>query len=192
MKKRFVALISLVILCFSMIPAAIAACAHTYQWRIVTDATCKKEGLRRQICTKCGAIGNQETIKKHHVYPFNGEYTIRKQPTCQERGYRNRICSVCGKEDRVYIPRVGHSFTVATVPVKATCVQKGLRVYKCVVCDLHDNAHSEDIPINPNNHTKFGYRNGVWVREKGKYLCDKYCKDCGKACGQDYRNKPEE
>ena len=188
MKKKIVAFISLMILCFSMIPVAMGACSHTYQWRIVTDATCKKEGLRRQICTKCNAKGKEEVIAKHHVYPFFGEYTIRRQPTCQQKGYRDRICSVCGYQDKKDIAKVGHRYTVKVIRKEANCSEEGKMVYKCEWCPMHDNAHPVTISKNPMKHIGFRYVKLEWVREKGKYKYDRYCTGCDAYCGVVYRD----
>lgn len=189
MKKKLIALISLLLVCFAMIPVATAACAHNYKWEIVTAATCKKTGLRRQVCTKCHAKGAEETIAKEHVYPNNGKYDVKTTPTCQHTGYQERKCSVCGHLDFVNTPKVKHSYTKEVIHRAATCKVKGKKIYECKWCGRNDNDHPEEIPVNPKNHTHFKYEKVEWVREKGQYKYKKICSDCDKFVEYVYRDK---
>ena len=112
-----------------------ANCGYTYTedgevalgHKLGPDATCTMP----QVCTTCGA---KLVEAKGHVSVNGGTEKTHKK------------CEVCGKtlEDEEK-----HTYK-SSVAIAATCTTKGTTKYSC---DCGYNYTSQDIPIDPNNHT---------------------------------------
>ena len=82
--KRFICLISIILVCISVASCAEKECSHEYKSTIVTSATCTEDGLQKYTCEKCDNY-YEEIIKKtghNNVLQKNGE----------------DICSNCGQK----------------------------------------------------------------------------------------------
>ncbi|MGM9644227.1 MAG: hypothetical protein ACI3X1_03995 [Eubacteriales bacterium] len=70
---------------------------HTYEYKVLIEATCTTTGEKQQVCKMCGHIGETETIPaKGHTEVIDKE---AKEPTCTEGGWTKQShCSVCNEE----------------------------------------------------------------------------------------------
>lgn len=68
---------------------------HTYgEWETIRPSTCVQRGLRKRVCTVCGATEEGETVLVQHTTQAVGKV----EPTCTENGHKSGAkCSVCGE-----------------------------------------------------------------------------------------------
>lgn len=108
-----------------------AVCIHTPKHQKI-EATCEKNGMEYDECTKCGVRYNVRTISATgHSYQ---EY--KKAATCHSSGYCYEKCTKCGKEinTRTY-PALQHKWGTELITVSApTCTSKGVTARKCSLC----------------------------------------------------------
>ncbi len=120
---------------------------HTFEgnWETVTESTCAKEGLEKDVCTVClgHAIERVIPVKEH-----NYKKTVIA-PSCVNGGETIYTCVNCryGYSDD-YTAALGHSFSgTVTAP---TCDTQGYTVYECKRCaesyigDIVDEAGHTD------------------------------------------------
>lgn len=110
---------------------------HIIKERIVTDATCGKDGMKQQYCTACDTV-----LVDNIKIPATGAHTEVVLPavdaTCSATGLtEGKKCSVCDTilvEQKV-VDKLPH--TKVTIPGReATCTQTGLTEgIKCSVCE---------------------------------------------------------
>lgn len=104
-------------------------CAHTAEWKVITEATCIQEGSKQEICSKCGeTMGTPVAIEKT-------SHSINEvENMCTE----DLACTVCGE---VFSAAQGHSFSVME-KIDATCSQEGSETKQCDLC-----GHTEKVTI---------------------------------------------
>lgn len=89
--NRICAAFLLTVLCASSV-----GCSHAHEvtkWKIVREATCTTEGLRRGACLECGEV-IEESIPVNPENHDYGEWTITKLPTSSRdgAGLAEKIC----------------------------------------------------------------------------------------------------
>ncbi len=106
------------------------ATGHNYKTITIREATCKRGGLKLNLCDKCGSFYEETTPTGEHKYK-----TEKVQPTCRNVGYTNHICEICGNS---YItdmtPIISHSYERITK--EPTCTDKGYTTSTCTMCGL--------------------------------------------------------
>ena len=82
-----------------------AACAHSFEAAVVTEATCAEKGLLAYTCAKCGLTYTAETMPTgQHDYALTDSTA-----TCTQPGEDIYTCSVCGDTYAEAVPAVGHT-----------------------------------------------------------------------------------
>lgn len=117
-----------------LLAAAIFVCAflascgmkdpyHTHafgDWRVISEATCTKNGLRERVC-ECGEKETEVLNATGHSF---GEWETAMEVTCTEDGLRERTC-YCGEKETQIIKATGHNFGDWTQVKKVTCTEDG-------------------------------------------------------------------
>ncbi len=106
-------------------------CAHQYEWKVTTPATCTAEGVETGTC-KCGDTKTRKIDKAAHKYK-NPE--IITAPTCTKEGLARGDCDVCGaKGSEQKIPASGHSWSEWVVTKEPSVISVGEQQRTCKVC----------------------------------------------------------
>lgn len=117
-----------------LLAAAIFVCAflascgmkdpyHTHvfgDWRVISEATCTKNGLRERVC-ECGEKETEVLNATGHSF---GEWKTSREVTCTEDGLKERTCH-CGEKETQVIKATGHNFGEWTQVKKVTCTEDG-------------------------------------------------------------------
>lgn len=117
-----------------LLAAAIFVCAflascgmkdpyHTHafgDWRVISEATCRKNGLRERVC-ECGEKETEVLNATGHSF---GEWETAREVTCTEDGLRERTCH-CGEKETQIIKATGHNFGDWTQVKKVSCTEDG-------------------------------------------------------------------
>lgn len=117
-----------------LLAAAIFVCAflascgmkdpyHTHafgDWRVISEATCRKNGLRERVC-ECGEKETEVLNATGHSF---GEWETAREVTCTEDGLRERTC-YCGEKETQIIKATGHNFGDWTHVKKVSCTEDG-------------------------------------------------------------------
>lgn len=117
-----------------LLAAAIFVCAflascgmkdpyHTHafgDWRVISEATCTKNGLRERVC-ECGEKETEVLNATGHSF---GDWTTVREVTCTEDGLRERTCH-CGEKETQIIKATGHNFGDWTQVKKVSCTDDG-------------------------------------------------------------------
>lgn len=130
---------------------SIAALDHKEgDWKVVREATTKKDGLRQKRCTRCDALLKEELISKDtvsgnsdndadkHVHYYKSEVT--KEATCTENGERTFTCD-CKSSYVSSIPATNHP-SRQTLVTEASCGKPGSVETTCAICQAvlsHDS-----------------------------------------------------
>ncbi len=91
------------------------------------------DGVRTEVCQKCGEVVSVTTPGEPHAYTVVEETA----PTCTEEGRRRSICSVCNGELTEAIPPLGHDYTEAFCS-PSTATEEGYRDLVCSRCDYRE------------------------------------------------------
>ncbi len=104
-------------------------CQHSYDEKIVQEATCTNAGLKEYKCKVCEYSYSEVLPALGHDYN-----SVVTNPTCKSKGYTTHTCSRC-KDSYIdnYVNMTSHIFTVSQVD--ATCTSKGHKDYQCKNCD---------------------------------------------------------
>lgn len=89
-------------------------------WRVISEATCTKNGLRERVC-ECGEKETEVLNATGHSF---GEWETAREVTCTEDGLRERTC-YCGEKETQIIKATGHNFGDWTQVKKVTCTEDG-------------------------------------------------------------------
>ncbi len=152
----------------------IPALGHNYgEWKITTEATCEKEGVRTSTCTRCNAATTAKIPAIGHDYAE----TERKNATCENAGYIKYECANkgCGKQYQITLAAGSHEWTVSS-RVDATCEKAGQILYVCSVCK---DEYTETIPAGSHSYALVSEKHPTKL-EAGykKYKCSN--------CGDEY------
>ncbi len=116
---------------------------HTLgEWEVVKEAGCTEAGLRRQYCTVCGELVNEETIKAvGHDY-----FSETAQPTCELEGAVVMTCEHCGDTYIAEVlPAAGHNYKEEVLKA-ATCTEEGYSKFTCTICgDEYVGGHTDPL-----------------------------------------------
>lgn len=126
MKKSAIKRILLAAVIF--VCAFLASCGmkdpyHTHafgDWRVISEATCTKNGLRERVC-ECGEKETEVLNATGHSFD---EWETAREVTCTEDGLKERICH-CGEKETQIIKATGHNFGEWTQVKKVTCTEDG-------------------------------------------------------------------
>ncbi len=160
---------------------------HTFgEWKEVTEAKCNSEGLRKRVCSSCGAEETEPIPVDSSKHSW-GSWSIvsGQEPTCESGGKEERFCSICGGREERDGTALGHDWTDWHTDKDCTCSSQGEKSHTCNRCGTGE---VESIPIDPGKHNwqktteirneiqdpTTGFMSGS--RER-KYHCDE--------CGQD-------
>lgn len=105
---------------------------HAYVLETFIEPTCKRPGLKREVCA-CGAmIETNFDVTGEHSYQAP---VVTREPTCNEAGQSAVICSVCGDTQTTAIPATGkHTYGEAVITKQPTCIAEGEKNATCAVC----------------------------------------------------------
>ena len=102
---------------------------HDYEPTVVAP-TCSEVGYTANVCTRCGAHGEETDIVPALGHDFEPVVT---EPTCTEPGSKAFLCSRCGERYMTEeIPALGHDYQVLVTD--PTCTEKGNRASVCTRC----------------------------------------------------------
>ena len=149
--RRSLALFLALIMCIGMLPvSALAEEAetqppheHSWEWTVVTPATCTSAGSQQRTCAGCGAVETASIAALPHSF---GEWTVVTPATCTEAGVQQHVCSVCGTVETASIPVAAHSFGEWTIVTPATCTDAGVQKHVCTVCGAEETAAVDKLP----------------------------------------------
>ncbi len=119
---------------------------------VVKEATCTKDGTSRVVCSDCGKVVSELTVKAGHK---PGTWQVTKAATCVSDGLRERLCSVCGKSlESEVVPATGiHIFGPWEIIKEPTGDSDGLRRRTCITCgEVEEETFSS--PVSPDTETE--------------------------------------
>lgn len=91
-----------------------------------TKATCDKEGVKKEKCTRCGKVEETKTEATGHDY----QNVASKPSTCEDEGEQIYECSKCHDTYTEYKPAMGHNWEQAGGGA-ASCEYPGAHWYIC-------------------------------------------------------------
>ena len=126
-------------------PSTIAQCReHNFDYSVVVEPTCTKEGVMALTCTVCGYVYQGPIEKTEHTWNSGA---VTTPATCSKDGVKTYTCSGCGKTRTEAIPATGdHHYTATkTVPQTriGTMADLGYTVYTCSGCGASYNGDYE-------------------------------------------------
>lgn len=94
------------------------------------------------LCALFVACGNVKECENHSWEELSNT------ATCTEAGELLKKCLVCGKEEKEYVPALGHDWDEETVvtQVKPTCTTTGEGVHTCKVCKTSEPFTMDMVP----------------------------------------------
>ena len=155
---------------------------HVYNtdWTVVTNATCKQDGLKENTCITCNQV-IQEVIPKSLVAHVFSDTDIRhiSDPKCEKEGKIEVRCTVCNNYYSQALPKHSQKELVFVSKTEPTCSKEGAIVRACVDCSTQ---FTEVIPADASAHTPgLSY---ITVKEATCYSDGLKVKKCTK-CGQE-------
>ena len=108
-------------------------CKHAWgEWTVVTEATCKADGSKKHVCSKCNEEEAGVIAKVDHKY---GAYT-KEQTSCLESVKKSAICEYgCGTKDTIVTDVApGHKYVVVGHTALG-CDSNESTTYKCSACN---------------------------------------------------------
>ncbi len=100
-------------------------------WKVTTEATCLKKGLKERVCSGCGySYETADIAVLGHNYD-NGVVTTKA--TCVADGVMTFTCTRegCSETYTETIKAFGHKYNDGVVTTKATCEADGVMTYTC-------------------------------------------------------------
>ncbi len=126
----------------------IAALGHEMQDNGSAAATCEKDGVKKEKCTRCSKTNETQISAIGH----NWQYTYTDKPGCDYNGADHYTCANCKQTWDDVLYATGHNWQgVADLP--ALCESDGEQVYECTKC--HAN-YSEIIPATGHSWIRTG------------------------------------
>ncbi len=101
-----------------------------------TKATCSTDGMRGNVCEKCGFTTDAVVTEKAKGHSFT-KYVSDGNATCTTEGTKTAICDNCGAKDTITDvgSKLSHKFQTLNDKVSPTCEQDGREASKkCSVC----------------------------------------------------------
>ncbi len=159
MRKTFI-ILTMFVLLLSLVLSCEQPCTHTnVEEKVVTEATCTKDGEKQVVCKDCGVVITSTAItKKGHTF---GDPSVTKPATCEEVGELTQICTVCNEKKITTIEREPHNFKTEPVHTAATCEKGGFNTFTCKNCDATDIQLIDNEPALGHD-----YEGVAWVTDK--------------------------
>lgn len=101
------------------------------EWITVGKIECGKDLVQQIVCTVCGEVLDEQTVKFEHEY----ETETLKEKTCEQDGEIKYTCVHCGDN---YIKKdysLGHEEDEIKITLEATDTTLGTKVISCKHCD---------------------------------------------------------
>ncbi len=101
------------------------------EWITVGKIECGKDLVQQIVCTVCGEVLDEQTVKFEHEY----ETETLKEKTCEQDGEIKYTCVHCGDN---YIKKdysLGHEEDEIKITIEATDTTLGTKVIGCKYCD---------------------------------------------------------
>ncbi len=147
-------------------------------WIIDSEPSCKDNGKRHHVCSRCGKEDYSPAPALGHDWGEWGPTPVAMPPTCTKSGVEVRTCARCGETEMRESPARGHQPT----PMQdkgPTCTESGTTGGTvCAVC-------GEVLEEPKEQGAALGHRWGVWIVDRsptcvdnGKRHCE--CSRCGK------------
>ena len=140
------------------------SCKHNYDSTVVSESTCKVEGVIHHKCKDCGREYDENTPTVAHTWDDGAE---TKKASCTVPGVNTYTCKVCGATRDEEISAIGHhtylewsgdlSDTEHFVIDEGSCMDDGTAYAICTVCG---ETSQDPINIGPGEH-----RVSVWYEE---------------------------
>lgn len=125
---------------------------HVYntEWTVVTPATCKQDGLKKNTCVTCNNV-IEEVIPKSLVAHVFDETDVKyiSAPDCDKEGKIEVRCTVCNNYYSRVLPKHSQKEKVVVSKAEPTCSKEGSIVRACVDCSTR---FTEVIPVNESAH----------------------------------------
>ena len=157
--------------------------SHNYEWTVTASPDCQNEGVKKEICSICGAVGRTQAIPVTAHTPAQAVSENETAATCTEYGSYESVvyCSVCSTElsrTQESINPTGHNLVYHSGKA-STCKVKGYNpYYTCSKCnyttysELPLAAHTPAAAINENE-------TAPTCTVQGSYDSVVYCSVCG-------------
>ena len=155
----------------------LATIAHTCEWRVTVQPSCKGSGTEQYTCTVCGTGTSWRSIQYYgdHTWvaatctkaktcsvcgatsgdPLGHAYAWRTtvDATCTTTGKRERYCTRtgCGHVvERQDIAALGHNWDDGTITTQPTCTSKGVKTFNCTNpgCSMTKTEVVNELPHN--------------------------------------------
>ena len=138
--KKLLLLISVFFVLIISVTACQASCSfgdHDYEWVTVQEATCTKQGSRKQHCTICGKDKQPYDLVDCIPHTPGGEWIQTTESTCSVAGTEVRYCVNCNAlaetRDAALLEHTpSNEWTTTVAP---TCTEEGTLAKKCVDCE---------------------------------------------------------
>ena len=183
--KKVLSLVLMMIMVISSVPMAsfalslcdVPGVGHSYEWQVVTPATCKQAGVKIQKCTRSGCDSTGETGVIDLV-PHSETIIPATEATCEKDGNtEGKVCLDCGYVIVACktIEKTGHR-SVDVAAVEATCLTDGkTKGTMCSVCEKSLTG-AEVVKAKGHDYKLISYSAGTCTLS-GSEVYD--CKACG-------------
>lgn len=101
---------------------------HTWETKIITEATCTEAGTGIRTCSVCGTQEEYEIPATGHIW--NSVYTVDKAASATEDGSKSLYCSVCGTlkpDSTVVIEKYGTEISLPTIDAAEVTSETGVK-----------------------------------------------------------------
>ena len=146
-------------------------CVHSYDRKIIAQATCDTEGEIVYTCSSCGHSYSEVLPATGHDF---GAWEQNREPSCTADGQQERTCGNCGRRETKVIAATGHAYSQWMTVKEVTCTQNGEQKRTCSNCG--------DSEIRTNAAT--GHNYGRWEVSKAATCTSdgqekRTCGNCG-------------
>ena len=130
--KRFIALTLALLMLMSLLSALAATPPCKHNWmisKVISEPTCTKTGVRREVCTKCGL--DREVVLPALGHEFSKQvYT--SYADCTHYGVFYWVCERCGAHSPTGNDKpLGHDWDEGVVTKEPTQTEEGIKTYTC-------------------------------------------------------------
>ena len=150
---------------------------HVIQWKTVTEATCKAEGLEKEYCIWHGDFEGAETrVVEKAAHSFT-DYKYDYNATCTADGTKTATCDNCDATDTVTADGTKGFCITKWYFTSGNCKDGGTAYIDCIYpnCKVE---YKEIKNFAPNSHPNLLTRTVAPTCEEGGYTYIE-CPDCG-------------
>ncbi|MBR5514720.1 MAG: leucine-rich repeat domain-containing protein [Clostridia bacterium] len=150
---------------------------HSYEYSIIREATCLKNGLVLNKCTVCGDYYSESIPKSDHLY---STYTSNNDATCTENGTKTSYCVYnCGSSITIEAEKsaLGHKYSNYIYNNDATCTKDGTKTAVCANgCGISNTITASKTKLS-HRFSSYEYNNDATCTEDGtkSAYCDYNC-----------------